>query len=837
MVKLGQSGAYHMALLQRREIADMLLPRMRFSIIWTRILVLCCMRGGIIVAFLLMWVVASIPASAQRNTVSGYVEVDATGVRVVGAHVFLEESPTRGAVTNQDGFFSLVTDSDEFALVISHVSYVQLRINLDVVGDTTIVFQVVPTMVRLDGIEVQDTRIVDEGARMSTHHIPIAAVEALPALAGELDIQKTLQLLPGVQGGAEGRAGLYVRGGRHDQNLILLDGMPLYNPSHVFGFFGVFHPASIKDVEFIKGGFPARYGGRLSSVVNYSMKEGSTREFHGQGTIGLLTSNLAFEGPIVKNRASVMVAARRSYVDLIYRALQSPEDRFGMGFYDVSAKAQVRLSDKDNASLTVYGGQDNLYNEHDRLYRTNNNQRLVNPNITDQGRSGIGWGNRMASLRWGRVLNSRTYLTANVGIVHYEFESTSSHERSNINDGGIRTNDLRRTSVRDYVGKTAIDYVANSLLSVRGGLEAIQHRIDPGRETRTYVRTDSLANTHTFDGGESMTADTYAAYMESDWSFRSGTNVSIGLRASLYESGTFQDFALSPRLSISVPILENFMAMASWARTSQYLHQPASSAEVHPPEVWVPAHQGLPGQRGHQWAVGLKGRLPKQGFTASIEAFGKRMRGLPEYKTNGEFASAPPIDWPSVLASGWGRASGIEFLMRKEVGATKGWIAYTYSRSTRWFSEIEGGRHFPDTYDRLHDVSVAATYELSARIQLAAAWIYGSGYPATLPAGEYEAQSLVSYYGIQFDPTVILVDYGPANGSRLPPTHRLDLSLRFRKQFRRSTRTWTVGVHNAYNRRNPSYVFPSMNDGNRPVRLKQISYLMLIPNISYSRAF
>ena len=826
------TGAGSLASFSRTSASSPDLPFWKKPLIaWSVMLIRSCNRGLIIVAFLLTWVIASIPASAQGNTVSGFVEVEATGVRVVGAHVFLEDTPSRGVITNQDGYFSLATASKEFALVVSHVSYMQLRVELEVVGDTTMVFQIVPAMIMLEGVEVQDTRIVDEGARMSTHHIPIAAVEALPALAGEVDIQKTLQLMPGVQGGAEGSAGLYVRGGRHDQNLILLDGMPLYNPTHLFGFLSVFHTAAIKDVEFVKGGFPARYGGRLSSVVNYSMKEGSLQEFHGQGTIGLVASNLAFEGPLIRNRASIMVAARRSYVDAIIWPFQSEKQRSGFNFYDVSAKANVRLSNKDNVSLSIYGGRDKLYSRYDNAPGASD--------YTDLGRLGIGWANRTAALRWGRVLNSRIYLTASAGIVQYERESTYSYEFASTEDAGIRTGEARQTNIRDYVGRIELDYVATSLLSLRAGLETIRHKIDPSRETLTYARTDSLRSAQSFEGGEIFTAGTFAAYMESDWRLRSGISMNIGLRASSYRNGTLQDLDLSPRVSVSVPILEDFSATASWARMSQFLHQPISSATDLPSELWIPSLQGLPSQRGHQLAAGFRGRLLRQRFTASIEAFDKRMRGLPEYGRHGEYGSLPPIDWPNVLTSGRGRAWGVEFFLRKEVGSPKGWLAYTYSRATRWFADIDRGEPFPDTFDRRHDISVALTHELSSRVHLAATWVFGSGYPATLPAGEYVANTFYEFYNVTSTnpPPKVLVDYGPTNGSRLPPTHRLDLSLRLHKQFKRSKRTWTFGVHNAYNRRNPSYVFPVLSNGHRPVRIKQISYLMLIPTISYSRAF
>ena len=750
-------------------------------------------------------------AHAQPWSVTGYVEVEATGIRVVGAHVFVEGPSIRGAVTNQDGYFSLVINSEQVTLAISHVSYAPRRIGLKVTRDTTLLVKVLPATVNLGSIEVQGAPIAEESARISTHRIPVALSEVLPALAGEVDIQKTLQLMPGVQGGAEGLAGLYVRGGRPDQNLILLDGMPLYNPSHGFGFFSVFHPAVVKDVEFIKGGFPARYGGRLSSVVNVSMREGSTQSFRGQGTIGLLASNLVLEGPLVKDRASITFAARRTYLDVLIWPFQSPESRFGFRFYDISAKAQMRVSKKDNVSLTLHGGQDKLFSKYDNAHG--------DPRYTDEGRIDFGWANRMGALRWGHILNTRIYLTATAGVVQYERESAFAREMSSLEAGGIQSDGLRRTSNQDYLGRLEVDYVVGSLLSMRLGLEGIQHKFNPSRAASAYMRTDSLEAAQTIERDDTITADTYAAYLESSWSMRSGISLDIGLRASAYQSGTLSYRDLAPRLSVSVPVAQDMAANASWARTNQFVHQLLSTAAAFPTELWIPSLEDVHSQQGHQMAVGLVRRMFGHRYTVSIEAFDKRMRGLIAYRENEEYAT-PPIDWPSVVTTGRGRAWGTEFLLRKEAGATKGWFAYTYSRATRWFSDIGGGEPFPDEYDRRHDVTLVFTHEFNPRVHLAATWVLGSGYPATLPIGEYAAPTL---FDTRRESTKVLVEYGSFNGARLPPTHRLDVNMRLHKQLKRSKRTWAFGVYNAYNRRNPSYVFPKMDDGERPVRIVRIS--------------
>ncbi len=370
----------------------------------------------------LLWAISLVSITAQSLTVSGYAEDIASGERLYGVSIYVPALQI-GSTTNQYGFYSLTVESGTLTLMVSHVGYEPVSTRIELERDTTLTFTLTPRVLRIGDIEVIAERENElENVQMSRHEISIEEIETLPVVLGEIDIQKTLQLLPSVQSGVEGSSGIYVRGGRADQNLILLDGLHLYNPNHLFGFFSVFNSSAMKRVELIKGGFPARYGGRLSSVVNYTMKEGNMKHFAAEGAIGLVSSRAMLEGPIVKNRGSFLIAGRRTYIDQLLRPFQqTSEHRYHAGFYDLNFKANYILSDNDRIYLSAYAGQDRFSYDH----RPDLGLGL---DAADQERSDydLGWQNRLASLRWNRLMGDRLFVNSLLGVMQYRFSSGTS---------------------------------------------------------------------------------------------------------------------------------------------------------------------------------------------------------------------------------------------------------------------------------------------------------------------------------------------------------------------------------------------------------------------------
>ena len=759
---------------------------------------------------------------AQPYSVSGVVLDSLSGSGVYGAHVVVDGMPGSGAVTNEYGFFGLESVGADLVMVVTHIGYRSERIELALERDTTVTIRLAPVALGLEVVEVHAGR-QSRQAPASSHTISALMAEALPVLAGETDFQKTMQLMPGVQGGAEGTAGLFVRGGGADQNLILLDGTPMYNPSHLFGFFSPFHTKVIKDATLMKGDFPARYGGRLSSVMDYSMKEGSFYDSHGSATVGLIASNFTFEGPLVGERVSFVAAGRRTYIDLLTRLAMRGEESFGLSFHDLSTKFSYR-SASSFASLTLYSGRDDLWAGYD-------NVRVKESGNVDEGRSGVGWSNRLMSLHWSRMQSPRFVVSATMGLVQYLRDSGYEYEQS---DGESSRSGFEEwiTSNLDWTGRLEGEYLVSASHDIRFGIEGTRHRFLP---SRSLYRIGSDASETQVDNSSRLTGATIAPYIESLADLPVGIQFNTGIRLSGFSGGGVRHWGLEPRASARLSIDPSRRLYVSWATMRQYVHLLASSGGTLPTDLWISVMDDVPPQRSHQLSVGFEQYLADDELMVSVEAFRRNLNGLVAFGEGEDFASPSPIDWSRLVESGSGRAIGMELYVRKNQGRTKGWLAYTIGHVTRTFTEINGGVRFPDGFDRRHDVSVVAVHDFSPRVQLAMTGVFGSGYPIWLPVGAYDAPAI--YNGNLGDPSKILVDYGPVNDVRLPPYHRIDIAVRWHKNLRRSRRTWTFGIYNAYNRHNPTYVYPKLDDGKGPVRIAKTSYLLLIPTITYSRSY
>ena len=771
-------------------------------------------------------------AYAQEHTISGYVEDKSSGERIPDVGLYFLELE-RGTTTNQYGFYSLATAAGQVRFIVSHVGYESQEFDIVLRQDTTLNISLVPRVFRLEDIEIvaHPSRAVDD-IQMSEHNIEIAQIESLPVLLGEPDIQKVLQLLPGVQSGQEGSSGLYVRGGREDQNLILLDGLPVYNPSHIFGFFSVFPAQAMKSVKLLKGGFPARYGGRLSSVVDYTMKEGNLKRFGGEAAVGIVSSRGLIEGPIKKDRASFLLSGRRSFIDLLLRPFRDSQEWTSGYFYDLHFKANYIVSDRDRLYLSAYAGRDLLVHEYNPQdpYTLNENQR-----------TGTGWGNRLAALRWNRIVNDRTFANILVGMTAYRYDLEHTRSFSSPDTPSVTLENAWRSGIVDGTAKLDIEYNAGSRHYLRFGAEGIWHRVQPGR---TRILTEGEEEEQEIDFTRFPTgrleSGTIAAYLEDELLLHRRVRVNVGLRASGYLVDGGPYWSVEPRLSASVRLSGRMAAKASAVTMQQYIHLLADGGARLPNDLWIPSTGRIRPQRGQQLAGGLVWSSLSGRYELSIEAYWRRMQRLLEYETNANAAASAVLNWAELVEEGSGHARGLEVFAQKKTGRWTGWLGYTLSKSTRTFENLNGGDTFPDGFDRRHDISLVGQYRITNGVELAGTWVYGSGYPVWLPLGRYLGDDT----GILYRYPTVLVDFGPLNSSRAPNYHRLDLGIHFKKTRSWAVRTISAGVYNSYGRRNPFYIYAKLTgpDGGSasipvPVEVKRVTLFRWIPSLSYQLQF
>ncbi len=757
-------------------------------------------------------------AMAQSFAVSGYVEDAVSGERIPGAHLHLVHEKT-GVTSNQFGFFSLSVGLRPFKLSVTHVAYFPQVVEWSVYADTSLVFLLHPRVLSLDAVVVTG----EDGSRvhqiqMSQHSLPVEQVESLPVLLGETDVLKTLQLLPGVQSGREGFSGIYVRGGRADQNLILLDGLPLYNPNHVLGLFSVFNPSAMKQVELIKGGFPARYGGRLSSVVSLTMKEGNLKHFGGEGKLGLITSRLMFEGPIVRERASFIVSGRRTFLDQILRWFQPKGRRYAVHFQDLNFKANYIISGRDRLYLSGYMGKDSFAH---RLRKT-----ARDPTRTEMDLE-LGWQNRLASIRWNHLFGERLFANVTAGVISYRIASEVATRDSGPAEQPETYRQIWRSSVLDYMARLDMEYATGLRHYMRFGMEFAARNFTPSAvQTRYSGHGDADLNLRQRRAG-GIASQELALYAEDELQLPFGARANLGLRLSGAGSQGRVARAMEPRASVIIPLSADLAAKVSYAFMQQYMHLMAGTGSELSREVWIPFMRAISPQRSSQVAVGLVRSFPGYGVDVSLEGYYKRMNGQLEYKANARPYQASTLGWPSLVERGRGTSYGAEFFVERQRRRLSGWLSYTWARTTRRFRRLNAGAPFPDGYDRRHDVSVVGQYRLTEHTMLASSWVYGSGYPIWLPSGRYQDRLRPSEGDI--------FDYGPINSARVPAAHRLDVSAHFTRQIDWGERTFILGLYNAYNRRNPMYVFP--HDASGVIRWKRLSLLQLIPAVSYQLRF
>ncbi|HEX8327265.1 MAG TPA: TonB-dependent receptor [Hymenobacter sp.] len=764
-------------------------------------------------------------AHAQQNnrfTISGYVRDAATGESLPGVAV-VHPASAQGTSTNTFGFYSLTlaASPDSVRLLVSALGYEKQRLVQRAERSFTHDFRLKTSSAELAGVEVVGSKEekLAESTRMGTINVPVAQIKLLPALFGETDVLKVLQLLPGVQAGGEGSSGLYVRGGSPDQNLLLLDGTPIYNASHLFGFFSVFNADAIKNVELIKGGFPARYGGRLSSVVDITMKEGNMQKLHGEGAIGLIASRFTLEGPIKKDTASFIFSARRTYIDILARPLikaQAEGLTAGYYFYDLNGKLNWKLGARDRLYLSGYLGYDEFYAD-DETTSSNGNYY--------KQESALGWGNRIAALRWNHVVNDRLFMNTHLTYTRYQFDVGVKQEDRYQDNGQTRTDKFGLnylSNIQDVSVKSDFDYVPNPRHYIRFGGQYIRHQFRPGA-LQTDGSSDPAQNQAT---GRRIGANEASLYAEDDVKLTDRLKVNVGLRVNsfLVQNKLYPN--LEPRVAGRFLLTEDWALKASYARTTQFVHLLTNSGIGLPTDLWVPATANIRPQRAQQFSAGAARNLRFGGedFELSFETYYKPMQNLIEFREGADFVGTTDDNYESKITSGRGWAYGGELFLQKKTGKTTGWIGYTLAWSNRRFAELNQGLLFPYKYDRRHDFKLVVIHEFSPALTLSGTFVYGTGNAVTLSQGRY---SLGPFD--QFE------DYGTRNSYRMAAYHRLDLDLSHTKKKRWGEVVNSFSVYNAYSRRNPYFIYLGRADNSERMSYRQVSLFPILP--SFSKTF
>jgi len=779
--------------------------------------------------------------SAASFTMSGYVREKSSGELLPGVSVY---APTlqQGVVTNAYGFYSLTLPAaDSLEVVFSSVGYQAWREVVRLKQDRILNVEITPGVQVLEEVVVTDESSrerISETAQMSTIDIPIGQIKQIPALLGEKDLLKVVQLMPGIQKGSEGNSGLYVRGGGPDQNLIILDDAPVYNAFHLFGFFSLFNGDALKSVALIKGGFPARYGGRLSSVMDITMKEGNKEKLHGEAGIGLISSRLTLEGPLKKGKSSFLVSGRRTYLDALVYPFLKKDGKFRYYFYDLTAKVNYDLGHNNKLYLSGYFGKDKFRDSSGDQSVPRNNQ--------------VRWGNATGSLRWNHLFSQRLFSNLALIFSDYRFQVSQSNQDQTLpnqpEQDFIRNYSLDyQSTIRDITLKYDLDFQPNPQHSIRSGVQATFHRYNPNalviqnRETSQFSQQVSTINTW-----ES------AWYAEDTYRPTNRLTFNLGVRLSQYLTEGKNYFNAEPRFSGAYKAAPNLAIKASFATMNQYTHLLSNTGLGLPTDLWVPSTRRLVPQQSQQVALGIAKDFPHRNLALTIEGYYKKSRNVIGYKEGASFLeidpfnsdgmvskNPQPINWEDNITRGQGWSYGAEVLLQKKTGRLSGWIGYTLSWTQLQFDNLNFGRKFYARYDRRHDISLVGIYRLRDRITLSGTWVYGTGNATTLPRANYQ--------GFEHNPGrpqtafgqpergIGITDFGTQNDFRLPAYHRLDLGIQFHKKKRWAERTWEVSVYNAYSRQNP-YFFYSEEKGNRQV-LKQLSLFPIIPSVSYTIKF
>ncbi|MDR2921267.1 MAG: TonB-dependent receptor [Tannerella sp.] len=775
-------------------------------------------------------------ASIKKVTISGYITDSESSEVLIGANVYDWISGS-GTATNEFGFYSLTLPAGEIDLQFSYTGYEPEKKKIDLQENERINIRLATHMM-LDEVVILGDRAETgiSATQMGALDVPLDILKNTPSLLGEADVMKTIQMLPGVQSGTEGGAGVYVRGGGPEENLVLLDGIPLYNVDHVFGFFSVFTPEAVKKVSLFKSSFPARFGGRLSSVIDVRTNDGDMHHYHGAAGIGLLSAKFQLEGPIRKGRTSFNISGRRSYLDLMSKPLFGKGDDFGYFFYDLNAKLNHKFNDKSRLFLSFYNGKDKFhskFSESDGIFKSKDEATL-------------NWGNKLLAVRWNYIFSPKLFSNTTVAFTEYRFGIKTEWLNYNSEKGlDYKLNSQYRSGIKDWAYKIDFDYYPLPKHHVKFGTNYLYHDFKPEVES-SRIRDNEKGHmkdtiyTHLSDSH--IYAHEVSIYAEDNFDVTSRLSVNAGIHFSLFRVKNTTYTSAQPRLSARYQLTDDIALKASYTKMNQYIHLLSSYTITMPTDLWVPVTERIKPMRSHQYSIGGY-YTGIQGWEFSTEVYYKNMRNVLEYKDGATFLGSS-YNWEEKVEMGRGRAYGIELMAQKTIGKTTGWLAYTLAKSERRFGKngINQGEWFPYRYDRRHLINLMVNHTFSDRIDVGASWEFYTGGATTL--GE-ETTLIISptdapgfgyyygYWGQYNGPVFEGVDYvDKRNNYRMPPSHRLNIGINFRKKKKHGERIWNFSIYNIYNAMNPTFI-NRVND----TSVRKITIFPIIPSFTYTYKF
>lgn len=768
------------------------------------------------VLFVFSFLFLTTSAFAQNFTVSGRVKDGTNGEDIIGAIIVVKENPTKGTSTNSYGFYSLTLPSGDYTLVYQFLGFAVQEKKVSLKSNQTLNVELAAAENTLGEVEVLGER-KDQNVKsteMGVVRLDPKSVESVPVLFGEKDIIKVFQMTPGVKSAGEGNSGFYVRGGSADQNLILLDEAPVYNASHLLGFFSVFNSDALKDVTLYKGGMPAEYGGRASSVMDIKMRDGNSKKLGVTGGIGLISSRLTVEAPIVKDKGSFMISGRRTYADMFLKLSKDKDIKSSqLYFYDLNLKANYQINEKNRIFLSGYFGRDNF-------------------GLADI--FGFDWGNATGTLRWNHLVNDKMFSNTSLIFSNYSY-------RFLFNADG---NDVKFTSsIRDWNLKQDFSYFPNPNHKIKYGFNAIYHTFIPGEIKSDFesIGNIKLNERYALEGG---------LYIQNDHSITEKFGLQYGLRYSFFNymgEGTAYTFneegdtlsskkydswesiktygGFEPRISAKYEVSKNSSVKASVNRAYQYMHLLSNSTSSQPTDIWVPSSNNVKPQISDQASLGYFRNFFDNKYEASIEGYYKLLHNQIDYRNGANLFFNDLAEGD--LVYGKGRAYGAEFYLRKQSGKFTGWVSYTWSRSLRTFDLINDGREFPSRQDRVHDFAIVMMYDITDKLKISGNWVYYTGTAVTFPSGKYDIGGISVPY------------YTERNGYRMPDYHRLDLGLTWLVETKKNYESsWNVSIYNAYARRNAyAITFRDKEDNPAQKEAVRVALFRIVPSITYNFTF
>lgn len=752
----------------------------------------------------------------QKHTISGTITDKKTGETLIGASILLLEDPASGVLSNSYGFFSLTARENNYTLVASFSGYANDTLRISLTKEIVHSIELNPISGQLQEVVVSARRNDNITRTLpGMQKVTIDEIKNVPVLFGEKDILKTIQLLPGIKSGGDGSTGFFVRGGAADQNLILLDEATVYNASHLLGFFSTFNSDAIKDVSIYKGDIPAQYGGRLSSMLGINMNDGNNKNYEVSGGIGLIASRLNIEGPIVKNRGSFMISARRTYADLFLKLSHDSDiNQSILYFYDINSKANYQFNPNNKLFLSGYFGQDNL-------------------GFSNQ--FGIKWGNTTTTLRWNHIFNSQLF--SNTSLIYSNYKYNISINQT--------TNKLSVVSIiKDLALKEDVQYYAGSNNKINFGFNLTRHTFTPGRfqtsETSSY-NSILLQDKYAFDG---------AVYVSDEWNVTKRLNLNTGLRLSSFvitgpgnfyrydKSGNITDTAryfsrqivqsylnAQPRFAATYRLNNRSSFKASYSRNVQNLHLLSNSTGSNPTDLWIPSSNNVKPEIADQLSAGYYRNIYQNQYELSAEIYYKFLQNQIDYKNGAMLVANETVE--SQLVFGRGKAYGLELYVKKKYGKFKGWISYTLSRTERQADGVNNNLWYPATQDQTHNLAIVAIWKAGKKWTISSDFVFNTGNAVTWPSGKYDVNGNTAFY------------YTERNGYRMPAYNRLDISATVQgKKTVRFDGSWTFSLYNAYGRENPYFV-QFQNDPGDPQKTQAVQYSLFrwVPSVTYNFKF